>query len=252
MVQAVSNLLHNAIKFTDRGGQVHISVGADERNHGSVRVKDSGTGISSESLPSVFEPFMQSKETIGRSQGGLGLGLALTRGLVELQGGTVSAHSDGPGLGSVFTIEMPRISITGKSDPDVPSVANAESLHSRRILIVEDLHDAAATLQLLLQMMGHTVAVAHDGKAGLEKANSFNPEIILCDIGLPGDLDGYEVARTLRSSLPLRRLHLVAMTGFGTQDDKDKAERAGFDTHLTKPVDPSILESLIAQIPKRG
>ena len=101
-------------------------------------------------------------------------------------------------------------------------------------------------------MMGHTVAVAHDGKAGLEKANSFNPEIILCDIGVPGDLDGYEVARTLRSSLPLRRLHLVAMTGFGTQDDKDKAERAGFDTHLTKPVDPSILESLIAQIPKRG
>jgi len=252
IVQAVSNLLHNAIKFTDFGGRILVAVGADEGGRAYVRVKDSGTGISSDALPTIFEPFMQSKETIGRTRGGLGLGLALTKGLIELQGGTVSADSGGPGLGSEFTLRMPRIGIPGAAGAEGRPAPPRETRRSRRILVVEDILDAATSLQMLLQLLGHTVAIAQDGKAALDAADRFGPEIILCDIGLPGGINGYEVARTLRRSPRLKHMHLIAMTGFGTQEDKDRAAEAGFDAHLTKPVDPEILEPLIANLPIRG
>jgi CheY-like chemotaxis protein len=246
--QVVSNLFQNAAKFTDPGGRIDLEAAADASGGAVVRVKDSGTGIAPEHLASIFEPFMQEKGTIGRSQGGLGLGLALVKGLVELHGGTVAARSEGHGRGSEFTLQLPAFRTAAEAAPP-PAAPEPGAPRPRRILIVEDLVDAALTMQLLLQMLGHSAAVAHDGRGGLDQAERFAPEIILCDIGLPGDLDGYEVARRIRATPALRGVHLVALTGFGTPEDKERALRAGFDAHLTKPVDPAVLGPMIAAIP---
>jgi CheY-like chemotaxis protein len=224
----------------------------DEGARGWVRVKDSGVGIAPEALPSVFEPFMQSKETIGRSQGGLGLGLALTKGLIELQGGTVSAQSDGPGQGAEFTLRFPSLGNQGAPPAEDPLAVSPARHPERRILIVEDIPDAALALRWLLELAGHAVAIAHDGKAGLEQAMRFMPEIVLCDISLPGMFDGYAVARILRGTPRLASSYLVALTGIGIQDDPGKAALAGFDAHLTKPVDPALLDPLIRQVPQRA
>ena len=246
IVQAVSNLLHNAIKFTDPGGQVNLTVGLQETEWAEVTVKDSGTGIPPEMLATIFEPFTQRRETIGRTRGGLGLGLALATGLVELHGGRISVHSAGHGRGAEFTIRLPLAKVVDHQAHPVPAVATTGAVRKRRILVVEDVPDAATTLRLLLELWGHTVEVAHDGKTGLEKAIHFSPEIILCDIGLPGDLDGYAVARTIRERHGMERVHLIAMTGFGSDGAKDKARQAGFDSHMTKPVEPEALEKTIA------
>jgi PAS domain S-box-containing protein len=249
MLQTVSNLFHNACKFTDPGGEVRVAVSQQERDWAQVTVQDTGVGIPADSLSSIFEPFMQRKETIGRSRGGLGLGLALSKGLVELHGGTLSARSGGPGKGSEFTIRLPAARAGDRPGRQVPWTGAAEAAHGRRILVVEDLPDAATTLRLVLEMAGHTVAVAQDGRAALEQAGSFQPEIILCDIGLPGDLDGYGVARSIRGTPALAAVHLVAMTGFGSAGAKEEALRAGFAAHLTKPVSPEALQELIAGLP---
>ena len=190
---------------------------------------------------------MQRRETIGRAKGGLGLGLA--KGLVELHGGTISAHSEGPGMGAEFTIRLPMVKTDDRPERRGPSAGTTGSATSRRILIVEDVLDAATTLKLLLELWGHTVEVAHDGRTGLEKAIRFSPEIILCDIGLPGDLDGYAVARAIRKSHGMERVHLIAMTGFGTDGAKEKARLAGFDSHMTKPVEPEALGKTIDGLP---
>ena len=246
VIQTVSNLLHNAIKFTEPGGRIEVTVEVDPPGWGCVRVKDTGLGIRPEHLGSLFEPFMQGPETIGRSRGGLGLGLALVRGLVDLHGGRVSVESGGPGQGSEFTVRLPLLQTSSLAPPPVQPAESRPATRSRRILIVEDLVDSAITLQLLLQMLGHTVAVAHDGQTGLDQARLFQPEIILCDIGLPGELSGFDVARTLRATPGLKAIHLIALSGFGTLEDKEKAAQAGFDSHLTKPVDPAILGPMIA------
>jgi len=249
IVQAVSNLLHNAIKFTDPGGRVSLSVGLQEPGWAQVTVKDSGTGIPPELLASIFEPFMQRGETIGRTRGGLGLGLALAKGLAELHGGTLSARSDGPGMGAEFTIRLPLARVVDRPDQQALAASIMGGARGRRILIVEDGLDAAATLMLLLEFWGHTVAVAHEGRTALVKAESFSPEIILCDIGLPGDLDGYNVAREIRKHPGLAKVHLVAMTGFGSAGVKDLALQAGFELQMTKPVEPDVLERMIANLP---
>ncbi len=248
VVQVVCNLLHNAIKFTDPGGHVRLAVGVPGDEWTRIMVKDSGAGIPPEQLSSIFEPFVQRKETVGRTRGGLGLGLALAKGLVELHGGTLSAHSDGPGKGSEFIIQLPMAKVIERPGLQFPSPQLDNVAHGRRILIVEDLVDAATTLRLLLEMSGHTVEVAHDGGSGLEKANRFKPEIILCDIGLPGTLDGFKVARIIRNTPELAKVHLIAMTGFASEGAKDESWKAGFDTHLTKPVDPEALEQLISHL----
>jgi len=251
IVQAVSNLLHNASKFTDPGGRVAVVAGTGPAGWGFVRVQDTGLGIRPELLGSIFEPFMQGPETEQHSQGGLGLGLALVKGLAALHGGRVSARSEGPGRGSEFTLELP----LAQDEPVQAAPARAvggPGSGGRRILVVEDLPDTALTLQLLLELLGHSVAVAHDGPSGLEQAVRFQPEIILCDIGLPGGVSGHDLARRVRVVPGLEAVHLIALSGFGTPEDKAKAARAGFDAHLTKPVDPAILGPLIAGVPVRG
>lgn len=249
LVQLVSNLLLNAIKFTDPGGRVGLWVEAPDRAWAQVTVQDSGTGIPAGLLGSVFEPFTQGSETLGRARGGLGLGLALAKGLAELHGGTLAAHSDGPGTGSRFTLRLPVLE-TPEAEGQAPASRPGPAPEGgRRILVVEDLQDAATTLRLLLELLGHTVETACDGRAGLDKAASFRPEVILCDLGLPGQLDGYGVARAIRRAPGLERVRLVAMTGFGSGTARDRALEAGFDLHLVKPVDPEVLARVIAGLP---
>jgi CheY-like chemotaxis protein len=212
-----------------------------------VRVEDSGPGLRPEQLDLVFEPFRQGPEFIGRSRGGLGLGLALVKGLVALHGGQVSVTSAGPGRGSQFTIRLPLLQAPCPAPAPAPAEASPVSAGpgAHRVLIVEDMADSALTLQLLLRTLGHTAQTAADGHAGLDQARRFNPDVILCDIGLPGSLSGYDVARTLRALPESKGVLLIALSGFGTPADKRRAAEAGFDLHLTKPVDPAILETLL-------
>jgi PAS domain S-box-containing protein len=247
MVQVVGNLLQNAIKFTSAGGRIHLTVDVQDELWARVQVRDSGAGIAADQLASIFEPFMQRKETIGRTRGGLGLGLALVQGLVALHGGTVSAHSDGPGRGATFTVRLPLLQVVAAPAPP-PAPMAMPAARGRRILVVEDLADAALTLKLLLELVGHTVELAPDGRTALDKAASFAPEIIFCDIGLPGSLDGYDVARAIRAAPGGDRIHLIAMTGFGSAEARERTLQAGFQYHLIKPVEPEALERLIAAL----
>ncbi|MDR3673038.1 MAG: PAS domain S-box protein [Holophaga sp.] len=247
MVQVVGNLLQNAIKFTDPGGRIRLSVDLQDGRWARIQVQDNGAGIALEQLSSIFEPFMQRKETIGRTRGGLGLGLALVRGMVALHGGTIAAHSDGPGSGARFTVCLPLLQVLEGAEP-AAAPAPMPATRGRRILVVEDLPDAALTLRLLLELSGHTVELAPDGTAALDKAASFAPEIIFCDIGLPGSLDGYDVARAIRAAPDGDKVHLIAMTGFGSPEARERTREAGFQRHLIKPVEPEALERIIADL----
>jgi len=247
IVQAVHNLLSNAVKFTPRGGRIRLEVGARGRE-AYLRIQDTGVGIAPDLLPSLFDPFRQSKEAVGRSGGGLGLGLALAKGFVEVHGGTLAARSDGPGQGAEFTLTLPLAEPTGAPVRGDRPDPGPDPGRTRRILVVEDQTDAAITLKMVLELAGHSVAVAQDGLAALACAEVFGPDLVICDIGLPGGLDGYQVARILRRTPRGNELTLIALTGFGTQEDRDQALRAGFDLHLTKPVDPEVLVPMIARL----
>jgi signal transduction histidine kinase len=249
VIQAVSNLLHNACKFTDPGGRVRVEVAMEEPDRCRVQVEDTGIGIPADMLAWIFEPFTQRKETVGRSHQGLGLGLALARSLAELHGGSLSVQSEGPGRGSAFTLLLPAPRPAAPAAPEPAAPAGPGPFRKRRILIVEDLQDAATTLQLLLEMLGHDAETARDGRTALAKAERFVPEIILCDIGLPGGMDGYALARALRATPGLEGAFMVALTGFGTPTDIELARQAGFQAHLTKPVDPAALGPMIEGIP---
>jgi PAS domain S-box-containing protein len=247
LAQVVGNLLHNAHKFTDAGGLVTVRLRADG-DRGVLTVRDTGIGMEAEMLRRLFEPFSQADRSIDRSRGGLGLGLALVKGLAELHGGTVGADSDGPGHGSAFTVTLPLV-------PEPESEGTAPDRPRRgkslRILIVEDNHDAAESLRLLLQMSGHEVEVAHTGAAALEAARKQRPDVVLCDIGLPGSLDGHAVARALRADPEQTAAVLIALSGYGQEEDQRQARQAGFDRHLTKPVDPLTLTRLLETLPVR-
>jgi PAS domain S-box-containing protein len=245
LAQAVGNLLHNACKFTNPGGHITVEVeaaGPDAR----VTVADTGIGIAPELRESIFEPFAQAD--VGR--GGLGLGLALVRGLVELQGGTVDVDAGGPEGGSVFTIRLAQSAAPTATLPAAP--LPVRSTRSRQILVVEDNLDAAESTRLVLEAVGHKVAEAHTGSVALETARAFHPEIVLCDIGLPGGMDGYAVARALREDTTFGAPYLIALTGFGQEQDRRRACEAGFDLHLTKPIEAAALERLIAALPPRA
>ena len=243
--QAVGNVLHNAGKFTDSGGRVAVSLREEpETGTAVVRVEDTGIGMEPELLPLIFEPFSQADRGPDRSRGGLGLGLALVRALVEMHGGSASAASDGPGRGSEVAIRLPLAAEAEAADPE-PRSASPRDVRPRRCLIIEDNADAAESMGLLLSLAGHEVAVAHDGVQGLEKAHLLRPEVVLCDIGLPGDLDGYGVARTFRADPDLASACLIALTGYGQEEDRRRALEAGFDAHLTKPADPDALKRLV-------
>jgi PAS domain S-box-containing protein len=244
--QALGNLLHNARKFTDPGGKVTVRLEDDSRQGtASVVVCDTGIGMEPEMLERLFETFSQADRSLDRSRGGLGLGLALVKGLIEQHGGEVKADSDGPGCGSRFTIRLPR---STEPEPEVQPGPEPSLRVSRRILVIEDHADAAESLKLLLEMSGHEVETAPDGRAGLVTALQFRPDVVLCDIGLPLGMDGYAVARALRAAEDGHRPYLVALTGYGQSEDQRLAHEAGFDRHLTKPVDLLVLERVLGEL----
>jgi len=248
LTQVLTNLVNNAAKYTPDGGSISVAAEADG-DEVVVRVCDTGAGIAREMLARVFDLFVQADRSLDRAQGGLGIGLTLVRRLVEMHEGTVQAFSEGLGMGSEFVVRLPAL-VGGRpaagsaaGPPEETAAAEPES-SSRRILVVDDNTDAAATLAMLLRIGGHEVKVAHDGNAALETAGAFRPEVVLLDIGLPG-LDGYEVARRLRSRPETEQSLLVAVSGYGQEDDKRRSREAGFDHHLVKPVDFAALRAVI-------
>ena len=243
--QIVLNLLFNAAKYTEPGGQIWVEVeGTSE--HATIRVRDTGVGIGPELLRRVFDLFTQADKSYARTHGGLGIGLALVQRLVLLHGGHVEARSEGPGRGSEFEVRFP-LSHEAMPVPAPTPPAAVGAGPCRRVLIIEDNRDAAETLGEILELSGHEVELAFTGPEGLEKARSFLPEVILCDIGLPG-LDGWAVARKLRAAPETRDARLVALTGFGLPEDRRRTFEAGFDRHLTKPVNLPELERLVITI----
>jgi PAS domain S-box-containing protein len=245
LAQILSNLLTNAAKYTDPGGEIQLRVACDRQSI-VFSVKDSGIGIPAEALKNIFEMFSQVKSTRDRSEGGLGIGLSLTRGLVDLHGGRIEAHSAGAGFGSEFIVRLPRRD--ARIMPGVgPTGVDQEQLAGRRVLIADDNRDAAETLAMLLQFEGHEVHVVHDGRAAVSAFTDFNPEVALLDIGMP-ELSGYEVARRVRENVRGQSVTLIALTGWGQERDKEQALAAGFNHHFTKPVEPArickILRSL--------
>jgi signal transduction histidine kinase len=235
LVQVIANILHNAAKFMDPGGRIRLSVRRDGQ-HAVIQISDTGIGIAPELLPKIFELFTQVHAKSERAQGGLGIGLALVRRLTEMHGGTVMADSDGPGRGARFTVRLPvmaaQISGLVKQKREVGVIP---LIDPQRILVADDNRDAAEALSLQLQLAGHDVRTAHDGVEALDLANAFDPDIVLLDLGMP-KMDGYEVARQLRLEPCGRRVTLIALTGWGQQQDRDRTAGAGFDAHLVKPV----------------
>jgi CheY-like chemotaxis protein len=250
LAQAIGNVLDNAVKFTPRGGRIGVQMAVEAGEQVRVTIEDSGIGMAPQVLAQVFEAFTQAEAARDDSQGGLGLGLALVKGLIEMHGGTVRASSPGPGAGSSFTLWLP-----GAGSPDRSrevAAAPAVAAPSRRILVIEDKPDAAESMRLLLETFGHRVAVAHSGGAGLALAADFRPDVVLCDIGLPKGMDGYAVARALRQDRASAGTYLIALTGYGQEEDRRRSRDAGFDLHLTKPVDPRALQQILAAPAGRG
>jgi two-component system CheB/CheR fusion protein len=244
--QIAGNLLSNASKFTPRGGTVRLAARVEchsaEAPAALIEVADTGTGIEPSMLPQMFQPFSQAERTVERSGGGLGLGLALVKGLVELHGGRVSVTSAGTGQGACFLVALPLAGPPAARAAPVRTPKGREG--PRRILVVEDNRDAAESLRTALELNHHVVEVASDGPEGLSKAQQFKPDIVLCDIGLPG-FDGYELARRLRALGQFRSVPLVAISGYGRPSDVRQAAEAGFQQHLTKPPDLVAVERLV-------
>jgi len=239
LAQALGNLLDNSAKFTDVGGRVSVRLETTENHQATVTVQDTGIGIEPEVLPGLFQAFAQADRSLERSRGGLGLGLALVKGLIEMHSGTVSAASSGPSQGSTFTVRLPVL----PEPPALTQTLTHPPPHPNgklRVLVVEDNRDAAESLRLLLELLGHEVRVAGTGPEGVKLAHAWDPDVVLCDIGLPG-LNGYEVAVQLRQDPVTAGARLIAITGYGQEDDLRRSQVAGFDAHLTKPVDPEVL-----------
>jgi len=246
LAQVFDNLLGNAVKFTPSPGSIELTLGRDGDDV-LVRVRDSGVGIRPEMLTRLFQPFQQEAQDIAREAGGLGLGLALARGLIELHGGSVDALSDGPGAGAEFRVRLPL------GEPASPS-SRAKSIAPAAacsVLIVEDNVDAGETLRALLELRGHEVAVALSGAEALERLRQRPADIVLCDLGLPG-MSGYDVARAVRADAALREIRLVALTGYGQPEDRRRSAEAGFDAHLVKPVDLAALDSVLSRTREAG
>jgi signal transduction histidine kinase/ActR/RegA family two-component response regulator len=244
--QIVTNLLTNAAKYTDPGGTIEVTTErAGDEAH--IRVRDTGIGIAREVLPRVFELFAQADRTLDRSQGGLGVGLTIARNLAQLHGGTIEATSGGLGRGSEFVVRLPALAPADPCRCDslpAPTDGHGRGAH---ILIVEDNPDVAESLQMVLELLGHDVRCASDGVAGLSAAHAERPDLMLIDIGLPG-MDGYEVARSLRREDGFRGVVLVALTGYGTDEDKARSLAAGYDHHLVKPINLEALRSVVSRV----
>lgn len=247
LAQIFSNLLTNSAKYSEKGGVIRLSATALE---GEVRVavEDTGIGIAAEHLPRVFEMFSQVELALNRSQGGLGLGLSLVKGLVELHGGRIAAESDGPGRGSRFVVHLP--TLAGGAEPAAAAFAAdpPTAIAARRILVVDDNRDVVTTLAMVFELEGHDVHRAYDGEEALRAVEGFRPELVLLDLGMPR-LNGFEVCRRLRATPWGTGVRLVALTGWGQDDDKRRTREAGFDLHLVKPVDPEALLALLDDLP---
>jgi signal transduction histidine kinase/DNA-binding response OmpR family regulator len=248
VAQMVGNILHNAGKFTDPGGTVTVTASADTDSQlAQVAIRDTGIGMDNEILARVFDAFTQADRSLDRSRGGLGLGLALVKGLVELHGGTVQAASAGPGQGTEIVIRLP---LKERGSPARRPAANIPHDEiSTRVLVIEDNRDTAESMRMLLSLSGHPVAVAHTGPEGIETARRFRPTVVLCDIGLPGGMDGCEVARVLRQDPEFTATYLIALTGYGQGEDRARCLEAGFDRHFTKPIDFTELQHVLAGLP---
>jgi signal transduction histidine kinase/DNA-binding response OmpR family regulator len=249
-VQILSNLLHNAAKFTEPDGRIDVTAeisasDASDRRELAITVADSGIGISQEMLPRVFDLFTQGDGAAGQAQGGLGIGLALVRRLVEMHGGGVEARSEGRGRGTQVTVRVP-VAETAPAG-GLPSVPGETSAVTGRVLIVDDNQDAAHTLAMLVDDLGGESQIANDGPSALRRMAEFRPDVVLLDIGMPG-LDGYETCRRIRQTPGGSDLIVVALTGWGQDDDKQRAVDAGFDRHLTKPADPVAVQKLLAEV----
>jgi PAS domain S-box-containing protein len=245
LVQVIVNLLNNAAKYTPEGGHIRISAAA-AGSLALVRVRDTGIGLAPDLLPRVFDLFIQGERALDRAEGGLGIGLTLVERLVKLHGGTVSASSPGPGQGSEFVVRLP----LARSAPATPSGPAAEQRagHGRRVLVVDDNADSAESMCLLLELWGHQARVARDADQALALALEMRPDLVLLDIGLPV-VNGFEVARRMRARPELARTTLVAMTGYGHEDDRQRSREAGFVAHLVKPVATAELQGVLAALP---
>ncbi len=253
VAQVIGNLLHNALKFTEPGGQVTVRLSREKKSDltrasysvAVLEVADTGAGIEAEIAANLFNPFIQANQGLARSKGGLGLGLALVKGFVELHGGTVEAHSEGVGKGAVFSLRLPLAQKRGKQPGKNETALPQQRL---RILAIDDNADMLQTLSILLGMDGHEVTTASDGERGLQVMRASPPDLVLCDIGLPGLLDGYAVARAVRGDPDLAGVYLVAVSGYGQERDRQRAKDSGFDSHLLKPLDFSELAKVLAHV----
>jgi PAS domain S-box-containing protein len=241
--QVLANLLDNAAKYTPHGGRITLSVeaGADEVG---VRVRDNGIGIPEHMIGQVFDLFTQVDGSLEKSQSGLGIGLTIVKRLVEMHGGRVAAHSEGPGKGTEFIVRLPRLASAPAPD-NLPHASSPRGPH-RRILVVDDNRDAAESMAMMLEIIGHETSMAHDGHQALEVAEAFRPDTILLDIGMPG-MNGYETCRRLRETPRGRDMVVVALTGWGQDEDRERSREAGFDHHLTKPVELATLQALLTR-----
>jgi CheY-like chemotaxis protein len=238
----LANLLNNAAKYTPNGGRIQLVAGT-EGNELLVRVSDTGMGIPADMLSRVFDMFTQVNRSIGAAQGGLGVGLTLVKRLVELHAGSIHAESAGIGQGSTFVLRLP-LALAEVNAVSSPSGRTSEAA-TLRMLVVDDNVDAAESLAMLLEIEGHAIRLVHDGLAAIDAVREFQPDAVLLDLGLPG-LDGFEVATRIRGDVSLRQPCLIALTGWGSDEDRKKALAAGFDHHLVKPVDLSRLQEVLA------
>jgi CheY-like chemotaxis protein len=246
LAQVFCNLLNNACKYTPRGGQVTLAA-ERQSNEVVVRVRDSGIGIPNEKLTNIFEMFMQVDRSLERSHGGLGIGLTLVDRLLALHGGSIEAHSEGIGRGSEFIARLPVAERAFPAETPAPAQAASPSMNTAcRILVADDNRDAATTLGTLLRMRGHDVRTAFDGQEACEVAADFRPDVVLLDIGMPRR-NGYDAARQIRLEPWGQEVLLVALTGWGKDEDKQLSKEAGFDHHLVKPVDPQQLDAVLAE-----
>jgi CheY-like chemotaxis protein len=243
ITQIIGNLLYNSLKFTESGGHVSIEVLRD-KEEALISIKDTGIGLKKEMLSRIFQPFMQADESLERSGGGLGLGLAIAKGICELHGGSIKAKSEGLGKGTVFEIRLP--AVNGEVRQAKSSVPEKKTKRSLNVLLIEDNRDFAELLCSMLRQIGHDADVACSGPEGLQKAKAVRPDIIFCDIGLP-DMNGYEVAELIRSDDSIKGAYLIALSGYAAQQDIEYAAKSGFDRHIAKPVSIESLQKVLNQ-----
>jgi two-component system CheB/CheR fusion protein len=243
----VFNLLNNAAKYTDPGGRIWLTVERDGQ-WAVVRVRDNGSGMKVELVPRVFDLFTQADRTLDRSQGGLGLGLTLVKRLVEMHGGKVEARSEGAGKGSEFTVRLPALPAETESPQPARPVGPPEAaVRVDRALVVDDNVDVAESLTWMLEGLARELRMVHSGRAAIEVAGQWRPDIILCDLGMPG-IDGYETCRRLRRLPGLEKVVIAAVSGYGSEDDRRRSTEAGFNRHLVKPIGRATVEELVPSV----